>query len=131
MSKPLVSEFVEQLIIIDHLRQQFVSDGRLLMAAANLDKTLKKLDLGPRSALILISSSSVMEDGSRSQASAYQAPSNPSQSSTPAAGGSYVGRILSYLNPFAYGKGGASADQQSSSNTPWQYGEFTTLNEIF
>lgn len=89
---------------------------------ADMEKTLSKLDIGPRSALILVGSGNPTDTPSHSRASANNAADSSSQSEPTPAGGSYVGRFLSFFSPYVYGRP-ASQDQNSSASAS-QNGKF-------
>jgi len=95
---------------------------------ADMDMTLSKLDIGPRSALILIGSGNLKDTPPHSRASATNATDSRSQSESTAPGGSYVGRFLSFLTPYVYGSPAASSRDQTSSESASQNGK---LLEIF
>lgn len=81
-----------------------------------MDKTLSKLDIGPRSALILIGSDNPTGNPSHSRASANSDVDSSSQSEATTAGSSYVGKFLSFLSPYVYGRPAAPQEQKSSSS---------------
>ncbi|KAG0599137.1 hypothetical protein M758_12G130700 [Ceratodon purpureus] len=84
---------------------------RKLFSEEDMDKTLSKLDIGPRSALILIASDNPTGNPSHSRASANSDADSSSQSEATTAGGSYVGKFLSFLSPYVYGR--PAAPQQT------------------
>jgi hypothetical protein len=93
---------------------------------ADLERTLLELELGPRSTLIVVTSILVSEDSLHRRASVNQGSASTLPSGAPAPGGSLFGRLLSFLNPFAYFGGGPSADLQGIPSGPsWQHSGFS------
>jgi hypothetical protein len=89
---------------------------------ADLERTLLELELGPRSTLIVVTSNLVSEDSLHHRASVNQGSASTLPSGAPAPGGSLFGRLLSFLNPFAYFGGGPPADLQGIPSGPsWQH----------
>jgi hypothetical protein len=84
---------------------------------ADMDKTLSKLDIGPRSALILIGSDNPTGNPSHSRASADSDAGSSSQSEATTTGGSYVGKFFSFLSPYVYGRAAAAPQGQQNSSS--------------
>lgn len=81
-----------------------------------MNKTLSNLDIGPRSALILIGSDNPTGNPSHSRASANSDADSSSQSEATTAGSSYVGKFFSFFSPYVYGRPAAPQEQTSSSS---------------
>lgn len=105
---------------------QRVIHAEVCTFCADMDKTLSKLDVGPRSTLILVGQGNPTDNPSHSRASASNAADTSSQSEPDTTGGSYVGKFLSFLSPYIYGRPAASGDQNGYSSVP-QDGKFHTL----
>lgn len=98
-----------------------------------MGQTLSKLDIGPRSALILVGSGNPTDNPSHSRASANNAANSSSQSESTTAGGSYIGKFFSFLSPYVYGRPTAASQDQNNSSSASQNGKFRswTLLEMF
>ena len=83
---------------------------------ADMDRTLSKFDIGPRSALILVGNGNPVDNPPHSRSSANNAADSSSQSEATTGGGSYVGRFLSFLSPYVYGRPAAQEQNSSSSS---------------
>lgn len=90
----------------------------LYIFLADMNKTLSKLDIGPRSALILIGSDNPTGNPSHSRASADSDAGSSSQSEATTTGGSYVGKFFSFLSPYVYGRAAAAAPQGQQNSSP-------------
>ncbi|CAM6047239.1 unnamed protein product [Sphagnum compactum] len=95
---------------------------RKVFSDGDLERTLLELELGPRSTLIVVTSILVSEDSLHRRASVNQGSASTLPSGAPAPGGSLFGRLLSFLNPFAYFGGGPPAELQGIPSGPsWQH----------
>lgn len=103
---------------------------RKVFTEEDMDKTLSKLDIGPRSALILISKGNLTGTPYQAKASAENAAVSSSQSEPNSAGGSYVGRFLSFFSPYVYGRSAASQDQDDFASASHNDGVPTTSRAL-
>lgn len=91
---------------------------RKIFTEEDMDKALSKLDIGPRSALLLVGNGTPSDNSYHSRTLQNNDSHSSAQSEANEGGGSYVGRFLSFLSPYVYGRSNSSQDHKSSSSAP-------------
>lgn len=91
---------------------------RKIFTEEDMDKALSKLDIGPRSALLLVGNGTPSDNSYHSRTLQNNDSHSSAQSEANEGGGSYVGRFLSFLSPYVYGRSNSPQDHKSSSSAP-------------
>ncbi|KAH9302029.1 hypothetical protein KI387_013612, partial [Taxus chinensis] len=104
---------------------------RKVFSEEDMEKMLLELNLGTRTAIILVPFKSDIgpcDQRSSSQANRMGALNSPQNSE---AGQGFFARIFSFINPFSYFGGSSSNQESTSSGTVWQYGPNPSLENAF